>query len=229
VEIAELVLTEPALDQRWFERIKQNIIDSVAEYHSDSWGIVQKLSGEVLLGNHPYRKAWEYSPIEDIEAITLEDVKNWHRSSFSKNSITVTVAGNLPPESVAKEIDHLFADLPDIPPTQPIEFDKPTIPGETILLHVPDLPKSIVVINGEFPALNQETESALNLAIHVFGGDKQARLFKSVRSALGASYHFEADTRYYASQYRTLELKGEIETEKVQAALDAKKNLYTWG
>jgi len=78
--------------------------------------------------------------------VTLADVKQWHESSFSTKTSVISVAGSSTADAVAKEIDLLFAELPDTPLSEPIEFKQPEVPGKTILLHSPEAPKSVLIL-----------------------------------------------------------------------------------
>ncbi len=226
-EIAEQVLSEPALEERWFDREKQNLIDAANDYKTNSWGMAWNLVRAALWGDHPYRKAWELAPIDEIQAVTLADVNQWHALSFSTNANTVAVAGSEAADTVAKEVDLLFADLPTNVPAEPIAFAKPAVPGKTVLLHIPEAPKSVVVLIGEMPANDQTSDTSLQLATGVLGHGKQSRLFKTVRSGLGASYGFGANLQNYTREHRLLEMTGEVETAKLQAALSEIEKAYS--
>jgi len=226
-EIAHEVLTEPAFEQRWFDREHQIMVESAIEDRSNSWGMAWILIREVLLGDHPYNDFWSFNKLDEFKAVTLDDVKTWYESSFSTKTATIAVAGSASVDTVAKEIDLLFADLSATAATAPIAVDKPETTGKTILLHNPDAQKSVVVLIGNFPSHNPASNTPLQLSVGVLGYGKQSRLFKSVRSGMGASYGFGAGVFDLTQEYRMLEMSGEIETVKLQAALDEIENTYS--
>jgi len=225
-ELAEQVLKDPGFEQRWFEREHQNMIESAVDDRSDSWGIVQILAREVILGDHPYNKLWSFNALDDFEAVSLDDVKAWYETSFSTKAAIISVAGSMPANTVAKEIDLLLADFPDNSPVEPIAFNVPDTPGKTVLLHNPDAPKSVVLIAGNFPSVNQDTFTELQIGVGVLGIGKNSRLQKTVRTGLGASYGFEADVIDVTQKHRVLTLSGEIETAKLEEALIEIEKVY---
>lgn len=226
-EIAQQVLTEPAFEQRWFDREHQIMIESAVDDRSDSWGMAWILVREVFLGDHPYNKLWSFNALDEFKTVTLDDVKVWYESSFSTKTATITVAGSTAADTVAKEIDLLFADLPTNAPIKPIALTRPAAPGKTILLHNPDAPKSVVVLVGNFPSNNQANNTPLQLGIGILGYGKNSRLFKAVRSGMGASYGFGVDIFDVTREHRMLAMSGEIETEKLEEALKEIEQTYT--
>lgn len=226
-EIAQKVLTEPAFEQRWFDREHQIAIESAVEERSNSWGLAWTLARQVTTGDHPYNKFWSYNALDEFKTVSLDDVTTWYKSSFSTKTATITVAGSATADVIAKEIDLLFADLPATTLNEPIAFPKPDVSGKTILLHNPDAPKSIVLIAGNFPSNSEENNTALQVGLGVLGAGKNSRLEKTVRSGMGATYDFGADVHNVTREHRMFEMSGEIETEKLQDALVEIEQAYT--
>jgi len=226
-EIAGQVLTAPAMEQKWFDREHQKYVEGAIDGHAGIWGSAWSLTRNVLLGDHPYNNFWKVSPVDEVKSVTLADVKKWHSESFNTNTATIAVAGSASAETVAKEIDMLFADLPSNTQDKPVVFNRPLVPGKTILLHKPDAPKSAVLLVGSLPDNDQSTVLALQLGVGVLGQGKQSRLFKTVRSGMGATYGFGAGMFTFTRDYRMIEMSGEIETAKLQPALDEIEKAYT--
>lgn len=225
-EIAHDVITKPALEQRWFDREHQNLVDRALEDHASSWGIAWNLARDVALGDHAFNKFWSDLPHDGIKSISLADVKDWYKSSFSSATATVAVAGSASIDVAAKELDLLLGGLPKHEPSAPVDFPKPSIEGKTILLHNPDAPKSVVILLGNFAPNDEETVVPLNLGVGVLGQSKQSRLFKTVRSGLGASYGFGAGLFEFTREHRMLEMSGEVETAKLSEALSEIEHTY---
>jgi predicted Zn-dependent peptidase len=225
-EIAHQVLTEPRLEQRWFDREQQKLIESERENGSNSWGIAWDVVREVLLADHPYKNFWSLSPTDELDSITLNDITQWHKNSFSSKSAIVAIAGSASPEVAAAELDQLLAGMPNTAPGKPIEFKQPVAPAKTILLHNPDAPKTVVTIVGNLPAHNESTNLPLQLSVGVLGYGKQSRLFKTVRAGLGASYGFGAGIFDFTRAYRMLEMSGEIETSQLSEAMKEIEQAY---
>jgi len=226
-EIAQQVITEPAFEQRWFDREHQKLVESAIEDQSKAWSSGWNLVHRILFDDHPYEKFWSLSPIDELKSIELSDVKKWHSESLSTAAITISVAGSSAPDTVAKEVDLLLAGLPSNQPSKPVDFPEPIVPGKTILLHKPDAPKTQVILLGNFPAHNQDTDVPLQLGVGVLGYGQQSRLFKSVRAGLGATYGFSAGVFNFTRAHRMFEMVGEIETAQLQTVLGEIDKTYT--
>jgi zinc protease len=94
-------------------------------------GVVQneKREGE----NAPYGKVWDfltpklYPPnhpyswttigsMEDLNAATLEDVREWFRTYYGAANAVVVVAGDIHPDSARSKVERYFGDVPPGPP-----------------------------------------------------------------------------------------------------------------
>ncbi|MEM7256490.1 MAG: hypothetical protein AAF404_03780, partial [Pseudomonadota bacterium] len=137
-EIAAAVITEPAMEQKWLDREKQNLVEGAREDAAGSWGIGWNVVRELILGDHPYNNFWSMRPLDKIESVTLEDVTHWFETSFSKKTASIAVAGSAAADVVARELDLLFKDLPNHGNSDPVEFAQPVVQGGTVVFHKPD-------------------------------------------------------------------------------------------
>jgi len=195
----------------------------VADYQdldagSGLWVDPREVSGFIVAPNEHLGTAREIAPLDDIKA--------WHKSSFSTAATTVVAAGSAELDVISKELDLLFAKMPDSQPAEPVDFPQPTVPGKTILMHKPDAEKTAVIVLGNFPPHSQEHDIPLQLGVGVLGHGKHSRLFKTVRAGLGASYGFGAEVFNFTQEHRFIEMTGEIETEQLSVALDEIEKAY---
>jgi len=225
-QIANLVMTQPNFDEKWFEREKKLLIDNAAERDTLAAGLAWNLFRDISLGDHPYKRFWSLQPLEGIESIELDDVKDWHANAFSSKALTITVAGNAEISAINKSIDTVLTGVPDTERSQMRAFDGPDIKNQTVVLHNPEVEKSIILIIGKLPTHSVEQDIPLQLGIGVLGWGKQSRLFTAVRTDLRAAYGFGANTWDMTRQHRVLHLSGEVETGKVQAVLDTVRTSY---
>lgn len=225
-EIARLVMTQPSMDERWFEREKKSFIDNAAERDVKAAGLAWNLFREATLGNHPYKRFWSLQPLDSIKNIELDEVKAWHETAFSKEAVTITVAGNADIDSLSSSIDTVLGDMPSTPRKPMIEFDGPDIQAQTILLHKPEVEKSVLLLVGELPARSEEQDVPVQLGVGVLGWGKQSRLFTAVRTDLRATYGFGAGIWNMTRDQRILHLSGEIETGKAQEVLNTVRDTY---
>lgn len=225
-QIANLVMTQPNLEQRWFDREKKILFDNAAEREAMAGGLAWNLFREVALGDHPYKRFWSLQPLDGIKSLELDDVRNWHADAFSNDALTITVAGDADVESINNAIDTVLSGMQNTKPASTPDFPGADIQGRTILLHKPDVEKSVILVVGRLPARTESQDIPLQLGVGVLGYGKQSRLFNAVRTTLRASYGFGAGTWDMTRQHRILHLSGEVETEKAQLVMDKVRSSY---
>src|SRR5213596_1892662 len=64
---------------------------------------------------HPY--SWTViGSMEDLNAASVEDVKNWFRTYYGPNNAVIVLAGDITPETARQKVDQYFGDIPATPP-----------------------------------------------------------------------------------------------------------------
>lgn len=218
--IANDVLRQPNLDEKWFDREKKKLVDNAKNRKNHVYGIGWNLARTIMFSDHPYQQFWSLSPEQSVDDTGLQNVKEWHGTNFGTDGIKITVAGSAKPEDVGVSIDKALAGLPTGNNVDLLDFPAPAIPSRTIVFHKPDLPKSLMLIYGAIPSVANGDEISYNLATGVLGYGKQSRLFKAVRSGLRAAYGFRASMTRFTREHSVLTMSGEVETALLQEALD---------
>jgi len=225
-EMANDVLAEPAMEARWFERERATLSDNSRGRDKFVWGKAWLVARQVMLGDHPTNNFWSLSPIEGLEAVTLDSVKSWHKDAFGTGSTEIVAAGSASAQDVGKAIDRALVNLPEKAGPAPTFAPKLNIPGKTIVIHAPDAEKSLIMALGSLPPLTAGLEHQTNLAVGVLGFGKQSRLFKAVRTSLRAAYRYGAWFDDFTKQGRTLSLGGEVDTELLEEAFETTWSTY---
>lgn len=225
-EIANVVLTQPNMDEQWFARELKNLSDNATDRVSIVEGLAWNLAREMSLGDHPYKRFWSLRPVDEIKSISLDNVKAWHQGAFKTAGISVSAAGNASAEKVGAEIDRVLLGMSAGTPAAPRQFPQPQLPGKTIVLHQPESPKSIILALGNLPPHSAGNDVPVQLGIGVLGHGKQSRLFKAVRSGLRAAYGFGSGQFNMTRSHKLFHISGEVETAKLQAALNETEKTY---
>src|SRR6266581_3693945 len=64
---------------------------------------------------HPY--SWTViGSMEDLNAASVEDVKNWFRTYYGPNNAVIVLAGDITPETARQKVEQYFGDIPATPP-----------------------------------------------------------------------------------------------------------------
>lgn len=225
-KIANLVLTQPDLDERWLEREKRNLIRDTRIRNATATGLAWSLAREITLDDHPYKRFWTAAPADGVRDISAPQLSVWHQDAFGTADLVITAAGAADPAGVASAIDLALAGLPATAGAHPLEFAGPTIRPGTIVLHDPDSPKSLIMALGELPGTAGGDDAVYRIATAVLGLGKQSRLFKAIRSQLRAAYGFGAGIETMTRNHRLIRMGGEVDTALLPQALEAMRQSY---
>ena len=225
-EIANMVLKSPNLSQKWFEREKANLVKWGKERDVLVLGIGWTLSREILMPAHPYKNYYSLQPIENTKQITLETIRNWHAKAFGTADIKIIATGSSKFKGLGEAIDKALDGLPNGKSTKDYAAMDLKVRGKTIIFHAPKATKSMILTFGKMLPATAGKDIYVNSALGVLGYGSQSRLFKAVRTGLRASYGFRSGFIDYTRNQRLFRMSGEIETTKLQAALDTVRDTY---
>lgn len=147
-------------------------------YENAAYGMVTMFVDEALFPkDHPYHHEAIGSP-QDLDAATLEDVRQFFRSWYVPNNATIVVAGDIEPDATLKLVDQYFGPIPSgkIP-------DRPAPPKVELTGQVRvdveagvELPR--VVLAWPTPAYFTPGDGELDLLASILTSGKTSRLYK---------------------------------------------------
>ncbi|WP_230840527.1 M16 family metallopeptidase [Gloeobacter morelensis] len=130
---------------------------------------------------HPYRRGVIGNPAE-LNAATLEDVQNFHRTYYQPDNATLVVVGDFDPVQANRWIDQYFGAVPNnsrpIPRVSVVE-PKQSVERRTTYYgaNVP-LPAVALVYHG--PARSSPDRAALDVLENVLSQGQSARLYRTL-------------------------------------------------
>lgn len=214
IAIANAHLRAPALDQMWFDRLREGTAASMAEAQALPAHAGFDAARWAVFGAQPLRNALSLDDPGVFDDLTREDVVAWHAETFTRTPASIVVAGAITAAQAGAAIDALLDGLPEAALT-PTRDTSPDHAARRILLHLPEAKTSTLSLIAPLPPTRQGSELEDLILIHALGGDDQSVLFEAVRTELRASYDFAAGMANYRRDLRILFLTGEIETEKL--------------
>ena len=156
-------------------------------------GVVQneKRQGE----NQPYGKAWitiaentypkghPYSwsvigSMDDLNAASLEDVKEWFRTYYGPSNATLVIAGDVKSEDVRQRVERYFGDIPSGPPTIAQDTWIAKMSGEHRQVMYDRVPQARIYKVWNIPEYGSADWTYLTLATDVLSNGKASRLYK---------------------------------------------------
>ncbi len=116
------LLLHPTLEEADFNRVKSNTLNYLTQVirASSDEEFSKKALEEMLFEGTPYAHMVA-GTVEGVTSITLEDVKNHYRNFFTKNNVSIGIAGDYPAELVQKlttdlgELADVAVELPEMP------------------------------------------------------------------------------------------------------------------
>lgn len=179
-------LLEPRFEERAFERVRAQLLASLAADAENPEIIARRAFLERAFAGHPYGRPADGS-IESVRGLTREDMVRAHRDALVRERLTVAVVGDITAERLGPLLDELFADLPASGPPLP-EVADPALAGDLEVIEV-DVPQSVVVFGQ--PGIARDDPDFLTAFVvdYVFGGGGfGSRLTQEVREERGLTY-----------------------------------------
>jgi len=186
----------PALDTvLWMESDRMgHLLGAVTQARLDEQrGVVknEKRQGE----NQPYGRAWEaisaasfpkghpYSwttigAMEDLDAASLDDVKEWFKGWYGSANAVVVVAGDVKADEVKAKVEKYFGNIASGPPLARQEAWIAKRAGEHRQSMADRVPQARVYLVWNTPPWGQQDSEDLELAARILSSGKTSRLFK---------------------------------------------------
>lgn len=165
--------------------------------------------------NHPYH----HNPIgsmQDLNAASLADVKQWFRDYYGAANTTVVLAGDITPVLAKEKMQKYFGDIPAGPPVARQQIWIAARSSSTRGEMVDQVAQTRIVREWNVPPSGNAQQPLLNLAATVLGGGKTSRLY----ARLVYQDKIADDVRVSISAY-ALASKFELEVD-VKNGVDAK-------
>ncbi|MEW5764542.1 MAG: M16 family metallopeptidase [Acidobacteriota bacterium] len=126
---------------------------------------------------HPYRHPVIGSH-EDLEAATLQDVKDFFATYYVPSNATLVVAGDFDPSAVRDLVTRLFGAVPAAPIPPRLTAPEPALKGEVrrLLLDQVEFPRLFLVWPS--PAAYSEGDAPMDLAAMALGDGAASRLHR---------------------------------------------------
>jgi len=185
--LLKLALTEPRFDDRPLARLKDQYIASIEQDQRQGNWIAAQFLNRMLFGNHPYARDRQ-GTVASVRAMTADDLRQFMADHFAKDTLLVSVVGDITPGDLALILDDLFGHLPETgKPDRPVVG---TVPDEPrIVLIEKDLPQTLVSIGQKGIGREDPDWFAASIANYILGGGGfQSRLMVETRVKRGLTY-----------------------------------------
>lgn len=170
---------------------------------------------------HPY--SWStIGSMEDLEAASLDDVKEWFARFYGAANATLVIAGDVDPQQVFTKVNHYFGDIASGPALNKQERWIAKRHDTRRELMFDDVPQTRLTRAWNTPPFGDEEHLALQLVASVLAQGKNSRLYQRLvyqeqlaTSVVAAQQGFEIAGMFEIEVY----LKQDVDIEQVESIL----------
>ncbi|HWH17362.1 MAG TPA: pitrilysin family protein [Allosphingosinicella sp.] len=143
---------------------------------NEPFGLVEYAQLEALFPEgHPYRHS-TIGSMADLDAATLEDVKQWFRSKYGPNNAVLVLAGDVSAAEARPLVEKYFGAIPRGPVNRPAAADVPTLAAPKSEVMKDRVANVRLYRNWVVPGLTDPEITALDVGATVLGGLASSRL-----------------------------------------------------
>ena len=142
-----------------------------------SWS--EKLQAHLFPPEHPYHHS-TIGSMEDLDAASLDDVREFFRTYYAPNNATLAVVGDVEPTRVREWVERYFGGIPanpSIPPLGDLSLP-PTLGGEVRESVTDRVPLPRVYFGFRAPVFGDRRLDALDIAAQILAGGKGSRMHR---------------------------------------------------
>lgn len=165
---------------------------------AEPYGEFDEFITKQSFAEHPYKRP-TIGNIEELDASSLEEVRQFHSTFYRPDNAVLVVAGDFDPAQLTRWVDQYFGPIPK--PAEPIPRvtvqEPPRAAERTVRQFDPKVPLPALGITYLAPKLASDETPALTLLAEVLAGGESSRLHQSLVyiQQLAQSVEFTADQR----------------------------------
>lgn len=187
--LTELVFF-PTFPEEDMEREKEVVRREMAMYADDPDSVAYQLLMQTLYLKHPRRWPVLGEPAS-FDALTRQDVLDYHGSRYVPNNVVLSIAGDVDAEEILAHLELLVEDLKSRPlnreliPHEPHQFGSRRVRKEFAV------PYSKLNLAWRLPCSGHPDTPALSALASILGGGRSARFYEKFHDRLGLVYSIE--------------------------------------
>ncbi|ATY33742.1 M16 family metallopeptidase [Sphingomonas psychrotolerans] len=139
------------------------------------YGLVYYKLLEELLAGSPYGHN-VIGSMADLDAASLDDVKNWFRSHYGPNNAVLVLAGDVDAKEARPLVEKYFGAIPAGPKSVLPKVEVPTLPQSKTVVMKDRVAATMVLRSWAVPGLNDPDSVPLDVFGDVLGGLASSRL-----------------------------------------------------
>ncbi len=121
-------LRTPVFPSEHVERLRAQLLTGLAIRAQDTADMADLIFNQIVFEDHPYGRPDDGYP-ETIQAITREDLVDFHRRTYGPREMVIAVVGAVEPKAAVEQVARALGDWqnpnqetrPELPPVKPLE------------------------------------------------------------------------------------------------------------
>ncbi len=203
LELLSDAVLNPTFPEEQLEIVRKQALSNITAGKKTPQTLAANLLRKVLFGEHPYGK---FQTEASINAITVEDLKNFYNAHYFANNATIAVVGNVKADEITKKLEKYFGKWKQGTPAKVQPAELPDSKG--MMIHLVDLPGAVQSnIRICFRSVPRNNPDLVELGVveSVLGGGFSGRLFQNLREKHGWTYGayasgaYQRDLGYFAA------------------------------
>ncbi|GLX77752.1 peptidase M16 [Thalassotalea insulae] len=187
--LAQEILLQPRWDESEWQRIKQESKASIQQANANPGNIAQKVYAKLMYGDNTKLGSPVTGNINDVDNISLTDVKAYYQQNIVANLTTVHVAGDISEDQVLASVTQLKQELPKSSVTLPAASQLPQVEkAQVYFVDVPGAKQSFIRIGNPAMVANAKDYYPAVAVNHNLGGSFSGQLFQILRLQKGYTY-----------------------------------------
>jgi zinc protease len=185
-DLLQLALTSARFDAEDVERIRAQVISGLRRDTTNPSSLASRKFLEVAFGDHPYGRQ-SYGTLDSVPDINVSDMKAYVGRILAKDTLRISVVGDIDADSLGKLLDKTFGGLPAKASLTPIAEIQAAKPPQRAFVPL-DVPQTVVTFGGPGIGRHDPHFMAGYVVNHILGGGSSSRLYKEVREKRGLAY-----------------------------------------
>ena len=224
-ELLHDALTNPHLDPKDVERMRDEIAAEIKNHMADPEWVAQRNFNNTVFNGHPYGQPGLGS-LDTLARITPDDLRAYIKGHFGRDQLLITATGDIDAKSLGQMADRIFGDLPEKAAAFSVPDITPKGGGQVYVIDKP-IPESVLLLGA--PGLKRDDRDwyAAEIVNYVLGGGGfNSRLMEEVRVKHSLTYGIESSLIPYQHAGLII-INGSTKNEDAGKALDLVKQQLT--
>lgn len=149
-------------------------------YENRPYGLAwERILAELYPPGHPYRHP-TIGSMADLDAATLEDVKDFFRTYYAPNNASLAIAGDVDADSVRVLVERYFGEIPPGPPVPRVEAPPARLESTRHLVMEDRVQLPRLYMAWHTPSSFEEGDAEMDVAASILADGKVSRLYRKL-------------------------------------------------